>query len=223
MAPPRVDPYTSIHKALRSMLFEVSRLAGTTDFLDESATREAIAAIRSRLSLVKEHGQHEDAVIGPALEVASPHLAAGIVADHHQQEELLARIEPTLAGIEAVQGPARIGAALEAYRLVNDFIGAYLAHLNHEEVVILPVLWGRYSDDEIAGLRAKIQSLIPPPRFAEWMRHWIPALSPFELGMMLAGMRASAPPEVFDRVVGLARSVLGDAVWDVVRARGDLG
>jgi hypothetical protein len=68
-------------------------------------------------------------------------------------------------------------------------------------------------------MRGRLQASIPPPRFGEWMEIMLPAMNIDERTGMLAGMKANAPPPVFDAVSAVAARVLGTAAWDALRAR----
>ncbi len=223
MANPRVELFAPLHKALRVLLADAARTLGSADFSDDADARTALAFVRERLAFLHEHAEHEDGVIIPALRERAPALAATMTDDHGHHERDLHELEASLAAIEAASGMARVGRGAEAYGRMNRFIAAYFSHLDFEETKVQPALWEHYTDEELIGLRNRIQGSIPPPRFAEWLRHWLPVLHPTELAGMLGGMKASAPPEVFTRVADLARSVLGEERWSKVASRAGLG
>lgn len=223
MAPPRVELFAPLHKVLRCMLADSARTLGNTDFVDDADTRSALAFVRERLAFLREHAGHEDTFIIPELRKRAPAVLEQMTSAHVEHEHDIAALETALAEIESASGLARVGRAVAAYGQMNRFIAHYLLHLDHEETVIQGALWEHFTDEELVALRGRLQGSIPPPRFAEWLRHWLPVLHVTEIAGMLSGMKAAAPPEAFARIADLARSVLGEDRWSRVATRAGLG
>ena len=71
---------------------------------------------------------------------------------------------------------------------------------------------GSVGDLEIVGS-------IPPDEMARSLAFMLPAMNADDRADLLGGMRAGAPQEAFDAVVGLARSVLQPADFDGLATR----
>jgi hypothetical protein len=216
MKTPRVDLYTTVHKGLRTRLFDLCVELARCDFANRSEVGVALAAFRRTVGFLHEHHAHEDNHIEPAVAAASAEIAATVGRQHAAVVASIEELERLAAGAEGPDARAA-GAALHAR--YQKFLVEYLEHMQVEETVVMPALWARYSDPELGALRGRLQGSIPPARFVEWMEIILPAMNLDERAGMLGEMKAHAPPPVFDAVSGVAGRVLGTAGWDALRAR----
>ena len=102
-----------------------------------------------------------------------------------------------------------------------SFTSAYLSHQDLEERVVMPELEQSVSFDTILGMHEAIVSSIPPEEMAQSLSFMLPAMNVDGRTELLGGMKAGAPPEVFDAMWGLATSVLEPS--DVAAVAGRLG
>lgn len=65
--------------------------------------------------------------------------------------------------------------------------------------------------DELLAVNDAIVASIPPDRMDEYLGHLVPAQNPLDRTEMHSGMRAAAPPEAFEQLVGVAERVLDPA------------
>lgn len=206
-----IDLYRDIHKGIRSELFAVTSAAGQTDPADATAMAALAAHVADVHALLESHAEHEDVVIQPALELHQPLLAEHVAADHVAFERRTASLV-ALAGDAGAAPPGdRRRLAHLLYLDLAAFTGAYLAHQDLEERVIMPALQAAVGLDAVLDMHQQIVGSIPPDEMARSLALMLPAMNLDDRADMLAGMRAGAPPEVFDGVWGLAQSVLQPA------------
>lgn len=208
----RTDLYTTIHKAIRAVLFDTSTRVARTAFADPAESAFAVARVRRLLGFLDEHAEHEDAVLMPEIAALAPEVHAALQADHTRvsgmQHEIAALCE-RFAGANADERHA-LGQRLQ--QRLHRLIAAQLAHLEREEVDANRVLQAHRSDAELQALNGRIVASIAPVRLAEWMELLLPELSASERGELLRGMRQNMPPAAFDAVTGPARRTLGGII-----------
>jgi hypothetical protein len=217
MSEPRHDLYTAIHKGIRARLFDTaSRLEGC-NFADPASRTETLTYVRATLAFLDEHAHHEDEFVQPRLADASPDLAKRLGDAHglvHQSGRI---VEKLAAAIEAADAEVAVGRGPELCHAFNVYVSQQLHHMNDEETLANTALWQAFTDEQLRELHGTLQASIAPPRFAEWMTLLLPALNYQECVGMLAGMRAGAPPEVFQMVMGVGREVVGTR-WAEIEA-----
>jgi hypothetical protein len=211
MQPPRVDLYGTVHKGLRARLFDLCVELARCDFSSRADRSIAIAAYQRTVDFLREHHEHEERFIDPLM---PPAIHAATQHQHASADAGLAELDILAAAVEGAD-PRVHGAALLAR--YQRFLVEYLQHMQHEETVVMQALWERYPDAELGGVRGRLQASIPPARFGEWMEIMLPAMNHDERTGMFLGMKANAPPHVFDAVAAVAARVLGTAKWDALR------
>jgi hypothetical protein len=78
-----------------------------------------------------------------------------------------------------------------------------------EEVVVLPLLQGLFSDEELMAIEHAIIASIPPDVMLDFIAIIVPAIDRKARAEMILGMRSSMSPETF-------RTILRDAVQPVL-------
>jgi len=197
-------------------MYETGLLIARTNFADEGDRSLALAAVRTSLGFLDEHLVHEDTHVAPVLAEIAPDLAPTLAGQHSDHERCSAEIKATAARLhEGAGDPLAEGASLCAQ--FNALIADQTEHMNLEESKANEVLWAHRTDEELAGIRGAIQGSIPPERFGEYLAIMLPNMNFHELTGMLGGMKAMAPPPVFEMVSGIARATLGDR-WAAIEA-----
>jgi hypothetical protein len=215
----RVDLYATVHKALRSRLFDTSVELSRTDFGDPSELRVAISAYRRTFEFLREHHRHEHTFLEPALASHAPAVVRATHEQHDAVEAKMARLDACVGELESSSSP-ELGRRLVA--LYEDFLADYLAHMRHEETAMQDAFSKHFTDDELIALRARVQGSIPPPRFGEWLEIMLPAMNLDERAAMLGGMKKAAPPPAFHSAIEIAMRVLGQSGWSAVKSRAQL-
>jgi hypothetical protein len=202
------DLYSDIHKGIRAELFAVTGAAGSTDPDDAVGWAAVADHARSLGQVLEMHAHHEDTVIEPVLAVHLPVHGAKIVDDHRVLDGRFASIvELAMSSLE-VEGPERRRRSRLVYLDLAAFTSQYLVHQDLEERVVMPALEQAVGVEAVIEMHQSIVSSIPPEEMAKTLSFMLPAMNANDRLQLLGGMRMGAPAEVFEGVVGLARSVL---------------
>ncbi|MBV9495362.1 MAG: hemerythrin domain-containing protein [Acidobacteria bacterium] len=190
--------YRDVHKGIRALLFDIVQKAGRLDFAHTSAVAAYRAELKAVIDFLMAHAEHENAFIGPLLAQHAPGIALHIGAVHEEQEFELTQLLAMLDG----------GAAHSFLLELARQTGELLVHMTEEEEVLMPSLWAAMSDAEILAVHQALVGSIPPQEMAFALSWMLPSMNGAERAEMLGGIRATAPPEVFGFIRGLAKSVL---------------
>lgn len=218
----RTDLYGTVHKALRSKLFDLSVELARCDPATPAEVRLVVSAYRRTMGFLRDHNQHEEAVSQPLLAARAPEIVASAHSQHEALDRALDDLDATVTELERAQGDERPGIVRRLISLYDDFLAAYLAHMRHEETVVQQAFWLHCSDDELHALRARIQASMSPARFGEWLEIMLPAMNLNERAGMLSGMKSGAPEPAFHAACAIAARVLGQSGWAAIRARTEL-
>jgi hemerythrin-like domain-containing protein len=219
----RVDLFTTVHKALRSLIYHLSMMLQTSDFTDERATKASLGALDHFLELLHEHAMHEDRTVFAETHKFEPEMVDKLEEEHHEIDTHLDQVHKSIARVQAATtDEERIEAGDTLNRSVNNFIAFYLTHLTHEEATVLPATWKYFTDEQLVGMRIDVQRHTPPARFAEWMRWMFPAMNINELVDMFRGLKAHAPPPFYDAMCQVANVSLGEVGWRNLQLRAGL-
>ena len=219
----RVDLFTTVHKAIRALIYDLSMMLQTADFTDERARDACLAALEHFLELLHEHAGYEDTTVFAAMHRFEPQIIDTLEEEHHEIGIHLDQLHKSIARAKAAQtDQERIDSGAELNRSANKFIAFYLGHLAHEEDTVLPATFKYLNDDELMGMRAVVQRTATPARFAEWMRWMYPSVNINELTEMFQTLKAHAPPPFFAAMSQVAHMSLGELRWRDLQLRAGL-
>jgi hypothetical protein len=210
---PRFDMYLPIHKALRAYLSETLTAVGRMDCDDDQEVAATLAQLRELLRVCAAHVQHENQFVHRAMEQRRPGSTSGIADEHIEHAHAIDDLRAALTLVELGSGVERRMLAQILYRQLALFVAENFEHMQREEVDNNAILWSAYTDDELIAIENELKASIPPADMmliARWM------LVDNEHGFrvkMLEGVRASAPREVFEGLLGIARSNLATRDW----------
>lgn len=215
---PRPDLFTQIHKGIRSMLYDAGARLQAADFTDRAASTSLLDRLERTLSMLHEHGVHEDTHYFPPLQ-PSDREVVHLMADEHQEiGRKMASVRAAMASVLPLAGTeAALEPAARLNRTFNHFTAYYLRHMNHEEETALPAMWRAFSDEQLLAMRTAVLTSIEPARYAEWLGWMLPSLNDPELIGMLGGMKAGSPPEVLRNVARIAGTALQPGRWSAIR------
>ena len=190
MTAPRVDMFTTIHKGLRVMLFDLATDAARIDLQSSIAVDLLVERIQRAIAFLDEHARHEDMHILPAVRAAAPELARQLGIDHLVIDAVQTEVEMCAEALAAAPAHQRYPIGAQLSRLLNRLIVQHLAHMGREETEANDALWAVHSDDDLAALRTRLVGDIPPDRYSEWMVMLIPAMDPVERHHMAPALAA---------------------------------
>jgi len=213
------DLYRDIHKGIRAELFAVTATAGSIDPSDRVDAAELADHVRSVAELLELHAHHEDEAIDPSLEAHLPALAERISADHLLLNRQIDTLVDMASSAEEAPAPGRRRLVRQVYLDLASFVSSYLEHQDLEERVVMPALEQAIGVDAVIGIHGAILGSIPPDVLMRSLALMLPAMNVDDRSELLGGMQASAPPEAFAAVLGLAESVLRPADFAATSAR----
>lgn len=183
----RVDLFTTIHKGLRAMLFELAIEAARIDARDAGAIERLAARIHRALEFLAEHAAHEDAHVIPAIRAHAPEIATALSTEHEMLDTIEGEVE--LAVKLLLDAPAEHRPTVHAplVKLLNRLIAAHLAHMGREETDGNMALWCGFDDRALVELRGRLVGSIPARRYAQWLELIAPALDPEERARITGG------------------------------------
>jgi hypothetical protein len=216
---PADDLYRDIHKGIRAELFTITGTAGNID-PSSRCDRAAIADhVMSVAGVLEAHAHHEDQFIDPVLQAHLPDLAEEITTDHERLEAMFVQVTDLAQSlVDAPTGDERRLAQLLHLDLAR-FTSSYLAHIDLEERVVMQQLEGIIGVEACGQLHAAIVGSIPPADMARSLAFMLPAMNVDDRLGLLGGIRMAAPPEAFEGVLGLSRSVLLPADYSALTVR----
>jgi len=212
------------------MIYGLSGRLQTNDFADLAATRALItdlendfAVARSAgcaLCLLANHAVDEESVIFPDAARVANKLITELISEHH---DLTRReLEIAKAGHELLlmdNGEARIRAGAQLNLAANQLFGAYITHMNREEVEIVPLMQEHFSDPEMTTMRGRIMGQMPPDRMFAILGWMLPSLNVTELTGLLSSLKGAAPPPVMKAISDLCAARVDPVRWDAVKLR----
>lgn len=222
------DLFTPIHKALRSMIYQLSGRLQTHDFADVEATRSLLsdlehdfAVARSAgcvLCVLSHHAVDEESAIFPALSGVGAELVRSLIEDHHaltRRELALATAGHELVALGTPEARLEAGARLN--REANDLFGAYVTHMNREEAEVVPLMQEHFTNEQMAAMQGAIVGGMPPDRLAAILGYMLPSLNVTELRMLLGGFGRTAPPPLKKLVSEIGEARVDPVRWQAVK------
>lgn len=196
----RHDFYGPIHKGLRFGTARLLIALGSTDWRDPAAVAAMLAPLKLHLALAKEHLEHEDDAIHPALRDRAPGLAAVLDEDHAHHYATFAELDRLIAAVEAAYGMARLTAGRGLYLRFTTYFADDLEHMAREETEVLPVAQAHFSDRELMDMENAIIASIEPERLVQYFHIMLPGMNPAERAEFLRYVGSNAPAEAFAQI-----------------------
>ena len=204
--PARLHQYAHIHKALRLLLSDTLQQLGRLDVDDPLDLAASLAQLDALLDAAHHHVEKENLFVHPAIEARRAGASAHIAAEHEEHLDSIAALRAESAALRALPSAA---AAQRLYRRFAAFVADNFEHMAVEESRHNQALWAAYTDAELMEVHGRIMASIGPREMSDILRWMIPALSPAERALVVAGM----PPAVQAPVLASARAWLNDTAW----------
>jgi len=224
------DLFTPIHKALRSMIYELGGRLQSVDFSDRTASAAVLADLQHEfgnavastcvLCLLHSHASDEERSVFPSMQPIDAGLVRMLIDEHHEIGRKLlglTKMADDLARVDPPEGRIELGNRINCE--ANEFFAYYLAHMIKEEVTIVPAMKEHFTDDQMRAMRGAIMGAMPRERLATYLKWMLPSLTLSKLTGMLTGLKRGAPPEFLAFVAGVGAENMEPARWAVVRER----
>lgn len=219
----RVDIFTTVHKALRALIYHLSSVIQTADFGNEESANDVLAEVQHLMEMLHEHAKYEDLTVFAETRKFDAAMIDTLESEHHEIGVKQAAVDAAVGQLKAAgTAQERIVAGEELNRAVNDFIAFYLGHLMHEERTVLPATFKYFNDQQLLEMRVAVQRSVSPGRFEEWMRWMFPAININELEEIFRGLKAHAPAPFFEAMSHIAKVSLGEVRWRKVQEKAGL-
>jgi hemerythrin HHE cation binding domain-containing protein len=219
----RENLFRPIHKGIRSMIFTLGLRLGSTDFTNVTESNEIANQLKQDLAgsssncilcMLQAHSAHEDKDFFSAVRPFDEDPVRMMMAEHAVIVRRIFGVAKLCDELLGLTDPdARIEAGDRLVLDANDLFAFYLAHLNNEEAVLVPVMWEYFTDEQLRALRAQFYNAIPLSMFESWMRWTLPALNVHELTVLLSGMRQDPAPNRFADAMRLGKETIRPERW----------
>jgi hypothetical protein len=212
------------------MIYGLSGRLQTNDFADTAATKALMTDLENDFAVARSagcalcmlagHAVDEESVIFPDVARVGNKLITELISEHH---ELTRReLEIAKAGHELLSmdsADARIVAGVQLNIAANQLFGAYIAHMNREEVELVPLMAEHFTEPDMAAMQGKIVGQMPPDRVFAILGWMLPSLNVTELSRLLSSLKGAAPPQFMKAVSDLCTARVDPARWDAVKLR----
>lgn len=203
------------HKALRLAFGNLLNVAAKTDFSVPQDVETLKNLMEEAFSLVYSHSHHEDDICFAELDKlvahATEHDRQEHIKMHATLDELLEKVAEIYQAVQQGQDVSTSGRDL--YTDLCVLHANLLNHMMEEERDTQPIAWQYMTDDQLKAFEPRIMAAMTPEMSMTWLKYILPTKSEKELVEMLNGMQQTAPPPVFEAVMGLAEQVLAPAEW----------
>ena len=152
----RVDLFSLIHKAVRTLLFELSIEAGRVDLTSTAAIDDLAGRIDRVLQFLDEHARIEETYVVPALRNLDELLAEELAVEHRALEVVQIEVERSIVALEQADLAARVSAGANLLRVINHLVSVQLVHMNREETEIMATLSAGLKDPDLGALRIRM-------------------------------------------------------------------
>ena len=219
----RENLFRPIHKGIRSMLYELGSRLQTTNFADVNESNKFATRLKHDLGdslsncvlcLLKVHSGHEEKDIFSKVRAQDPDIIDLVINEHAEIARRIWAVTKTCDEVLALASPdRRIEVGDRLNQEANDLFVFYLSHLNNEEATLVPVMWERFTDEELRAMRARFYDSLPLPLFETWMRWTLPSLNEHELVVLFAGLKNDPRTLRFKDWERLAHETLDPDRW----------
>ena len=204
-APERHEIYHFVHKGLRAAMSDALVRLGRVDLDDVTHRAEVLGVVANLLDLCREHLEHENNFLHTAMEKVAPGSSCACADDHEHHVSAIEHLKTRLDDAAAADPLVRERAFKVLYRLLASFVAENFAHMEVEESINTELLWRHYSDADLLAIEHQIHAHIKPERMMTWLRWILPNVTRQQRAVMMRGMQAGMPPELFGGVLEMVK------------------
>ncbi|MGH7739496.1 MAG: hemerythrin domain-containing protein [bacterium] len=213
----RADVFVGVHKGLRRGLLGLSGKLGSLDWADAEEVQAVGAEFASLLYFLREHAENENGIQAPTLEERAPGATRQMMEDHERLEKQIDQLEKDWKTAAQSADPSEPSYRL--YLSYNRFLSAYLSHMDMEEGEITEKVYRHFTDPEIGAMVGRIIAKTSPQDMGMMLGYMIPGMNASERLTFISGVKATAPPPVFEGLKGLAQKLLTAKDWEKLSAK----
>jgi hypothetical protein len=228
--PAEEDLFTPVHKALRSMMYDLAGRVQSNDFADLAQTRALVTDLEHDFEVARSagcmlcifsmHAGEEEEVVFPGVKDLHGGLVGSLVAEHHDlSRREIAIAQGAHALLDTASPEERVAAGVRLTQSVNELLAAYFVHMNREERELVPFMREHFTDPQQAQMRGTILARMAPDRLFAILRWMLPSLNVTELSELLEEVKSTSPPPVLLAVTQLGEARVDPARWALVRDR----
>lgn len=210
----RFNGFNLIHKALRAMLYDTALTLQQTYFADEKEAETALGKVEDVLFMFENHAHHEDNFIFPIVQEQEPSLVDEFEKEHVTDLKLSNNLKNLLniyRNVNFTEEKIAAGSALT--RSFIEFMVFNLDHMGKEELLLNPVMWKYYSDEQLMEFNRKLVANIPPDQMAMGSKWMMRGINYADAVSWLGGIKAGAPSFVYDSLIQLAQNEMHPALF----------
>jgi hypothetical protein len=181
----RVDLFSTIHKAIRRVLFELAADLARLQLTSTEAIDQLVCQVERALGLLDDHARLEDANVLVAVRELDPLLAEELARDHRSMALVEVEVEERAQELAMADLAGRPAAAARLAVVLHHLLALQLLHMNREETEVNRVLWASLDDAGLVRIAKASAAALPAVRLAEWQALVEAATSPAD------GLRAA--------------------------------
>lgn len=166
----RVDLFSTIHKALRRALFELSGDLARVELSRTIAVDDIVAKVEHVIGLLDEHALLEDEGVFPTIRTLDPVLAAELETDHRSLLIVQVEVERIAQELAMADLASRERHAHRLAIAIHHLTALQLLHMNREETEGNRVLWSGLDDAALIAISRQAAARLSPVRAAEWQQ-----------------------------------------------------
>lgn len=212
------DLYAPMHKACRSLVYNISIRMQVNDFTDRANTNLFLESLYHHLDLLHEHNASEERIVHPRARPFLPQMVEILERDHKEIERrasLVRSVAKNLPEVSSKPELATMGVRLN--KAFNDFVTFFLWHINYEENTFMPGASDHFSDGQLASMRAAIIGENPLERNIEWLIIMFFSLNNLELIELISALKSSnMSDQALQVLMGLVNDLVGQERWQAI-------
>jgi hemerythrin-like domain-containing protein len=200
----KLDLFTVIHNGMRAAGFRVAAILAATDFTQHGERASAAEEVIRFIDLLREHAQHEDLHVLPALLGIDPGLAHALAREHVELELRARDLQLRLSELErspTTVSPSTDAPARAVRGALHRLLAGHLLHMDREETEASAALWTKLSDGELAALSQRIFESMPLERTVAWAQLALPTLPLAEQAGVRRALQQSLPADAWQLLV----------------------
>jgi iron-sulfur cluster repair protein YtfE (RIC family) len=205
---PKIDLYRNVHMGQRQRLFTLAIELGSADADDTTGLSELVGRCLAMTRELREHAEHEDTFIHPLLREREPATAKALDTEHERLEAALEDLDAQARHTSDVPPEQRDDAQHRVYLALNGLISVYLAHLDAEETIAMPVLQERCSDEELQHVVHAFQASRAAEQRMTDLQNMLPALPPASRASIARQVLGAGPAAQAGRTLHLLTAAL---------------